>query len=174
MGARTDAAQAEVLAAREALGTEVVGLRGATREAFDVPARIRRAPAQSAAVVGGAAFLLVGGPGRVLRRLRRAVRGPEADLPKSMLPEEVEQVVSSLGSDGKVVRGALERGFAEYLDKRGSFAKRDVRSAGAEAIAGIIRLTGSAAGVQLARRLASGDSTQVAQTLDRLRRIVGR
>ena len=86
MGARTDAARAEVVAAREALAAEYQQMGAATRDAVDVPAKIRRAPAKTAAVAGGAAFVVLGGPRRILRRVNRAVRGEPNPLPKSMLP----------------------------------------------------------------------------------------
>jgi hypothetical protein len=156
VAARTDAARAEVLAARDAFATEYKQMGTATRAAVDVPAKIRRAPVQSAALAGGAAFLVLGGPGRVLGRLKRLVRGQPAPLPKSMLPDEIEKAVRKLGSDGDAVRGALERSFTEYLDKRGSLAQRDVRTAGGEVAASMIKLAGRVVGIQLVRRLLAG------------------
>jgi hypothetical protein len=156
VGARTSAAQAEVVAARNALAGETDRMGTATREAVDIPAKIRRAPAKSAAFAGGAAFLALGGPGRVLGRAKRAVRGTPTALPDSMLPDEVEKAVRALGSDGNAVRGALERSFSDYLDQRGSFAKRDVKSAGGEVLASTIRLGGRLVAFQLMRRIVSG------------------
>jgi hypothetical protein len=88
--------------------------------------------------------------------MKRLVRGEPAALPKSMLPDEVEKAVRKLGSDGDAVRGALERSFTEYLDKRGSLAQREVRTAGAEVLASIIKVVGRVVGIQLARRLLAG------------------
>ena len=48
----------------------------------------------------------------------RAVRGPEADMPKSMLPKEVDKTLRKLGSDGDKVRGTIEREFADYLEAK--------------------------------------------------------
>jgi hypothetical protein len=159
VAARTDAARAEVVAARDAFATEFTQMGTATRAAVDVPAKIRRAPVQSAALAGGAAFLVLGGPGRVLGRVKRLVRGQPAPLPKSMLPDEIEKAVRKLGSDGDAVRGALERSFAEYLDKRGSLAQRDVKTAGGEVAASMIKLVGRVVGIQLVRRLLAGGPT---------------
>ena len=159
MAARTDAARAEVLAARNELDAEFGRLGGATREAVDIPAKIRRAPLKSAAYAGGAAFLVLGGPRRVIRRARRSIFGVPDPLPESMLPDEVERAVRALGSDGNAVRGALERSFAEYLDKRGSFAGRDVRTASSEAASTVIRFAGRAIGLQLVRRLVTGSGS---------------
>jgi len=118
VGARTDAARAEVLAAREDLGEELVRLEAAGRAAVDIPARIRREPAKVAGSAAGAAFLLLGGPRRVFRGVRKAVFGPEAELPKSMLPPEIDKTLRKLGPDGEKVRGTLEREFAEYLEEK--------------------------------------------------------
>ncbi len=156
MGARTSAAQAEVVAARTALAAETELMGPAAREAVDIPAKIRRAPAKSAALAGGAVFLALGGPGRLFGRAKRVVRGTPTPLPDSMLPSEVEQAVRALGTDGDAVRGALERSFADYLDQRGSFAKRNVKSATGEVVASTVRLGGRLAALQLTRRLAAG------------------
>jgi hypothetical protein len=110
----TDAARDRVLAARAALGEELDVLEASARAAVDIPAKVRRSPAKAAAVAGGAGFLVLGGPGRLFRRARRAVFGPTAGLPKRMLPDEIEKTLRELGDDGDKVRGAIERDFAEY------------------------------------------------------------
>jgi hypothetical protein len=113
----TDAARDRVLAARAALGEELENLEASVRTAVDVPAKIRRSPAKAAAIAGGAAFLVLGGPKRVFRAGKRAVTGEPADLPESMLPDEIEKTLRKLGDDGEKVRGALERDFAAYAKK---------------------------------------------------------
>ena len=60
VAAETDAARLRVLAARAALGDELEVLEASARVAVDVPAKIRRSPGKTAAVVGGAAFVVVG------------------------------------------------------------------------------------------------------------------
>ena len=106
MGARTDAARAEVLAARQGLEDEVVRLEASARAAVDIPARLRREPAKVGGAALGAAFLLLGGPKRLFRGARQAIRGKEADLPKSMLPDEIETTLRKLGPGGDRVRAA--------------------------------------------------------------------
>ena len=174
MGARTDAARTEVVAARQALATESARMGTATRAAVDIPARIRRAPAKSAAVAGGAAFVVLGGPRRVVRRLRRAVRGEPAPMPSSMLPKEIDKAIRSLGSDGDAVRGALERSFAGYLAKNGKLTDRSVRGATEEAIATAIRTAGRGVGLQLVKRALAGESSEVGSAFDQMRRIIQR
>jgi hypothetical protein len=110
----TDAARDRVLAARAALGDELDALEASARAAIDIPAKIRRSPARAAAVAGSAGFLVLGGPKRLFRAANRAVRGPSADLPKRMLPDEIEKTLRKLGDDGDKVRGVLERDFGEY------------------------------------------------------------
>jgi hypothetical protein len=40
--------------------------------------------------------------------------GPTAELPRQMLPKEIEKTLKKLGDDGDKVRGAIERDFAAY------------------------------------------------------------
>jgi hypothetical protein len=114
VASETDAARDRVLAARAALGDELETLEASARAAADVPAKIRRNPVRAAAVAGGAGFLVVGGPRRVVRAARRAIFGAPDPLPPSLLPEEVERSLRALGEDGAKVRGTLERDFAAY------------------------------------------------------------
>jgi len=110
----TDAARDRVLAARAALGDELQALEASARAAVDIPAKVRRSPAKAAAIAGSAGFVVLGGPARLFRRARRAVFGPTADLPRQMLPDEIEKTLRKLGDDGDKVRGAIERDFAAY------------------------------------------------------------
>jgi hypothetical protein len=114
----TDAARDRVLEARASLGEELEVLEASARAAVDIPAKIKRNPAKTAAVAGGAAFLVLGGPKRLFRAGRRAVTGEPEPLPPSMLPKEIDKALRALGDDGKKVRGALERDFAAYAKQR--------------------------------------------------------
>jgi hypothetical protein len=110
----TDAARDRVIAARAELAGELETMEASVRAAVDIPARIRRSPAKAAAVVGGLGFVALKGPQRIFKKAKRAVRGPSAELPKSMLPDEIEKTLRKLGPDGDKVRGTLERDFAAY------------------------------------------------------------
>ena len=114
MATETAAARDRVLAARAALDEELEALEAEVRAAVDIPAKVRRSPAKAAAIVGSAGFVVLGGPKRLFGVARRAVRGPSAELPKRMLPDEIEKALGKLGDDGDKVRGALERVFAAY------------------------------------------------------------
>jgi hypothetical protein len=109
-------ALAELAAARAALDDEIVRLQAPARAAVDIRAKVKRNPGRTAAVVGGTAFVAVGGPRRVLRGVRHRVFGRPDPLPPSLLPDQVEKAVRALGDDGTKVRGALEREFAAFVD----------------------------------------------------------
>ncbi len=170
MGTRTSAARAEVVAAREGLADEAVRLEASARAAVDIPARIRREPVKMAGAASGAAFLLLGGPRRVLRRARRAVFGPDADLPKSMLPNEVEQTLRKLGPDGDRVRGTLEREFAHYLDEKAPQRReRDLGLATGALLSNLLRPLTARAGRELVARLFDADDATFGEALKRAR-----
>ena len=170
MGARTDAARAEVVARRQLLLDEVIGLEAAGRAAVDIPAKIRRAPAKTAAVAAAAAFFALGGPGRGYRALRRRVFGPTADLPKSMLPKQIDKALRSLGDDGEQVRGVLEREFGAYLDKsRPEREARNLKGTLSELGGNVLRPVTAQAGKRLAKELFSPDAGGFASATERIR-----
>ncbi len=170
MGARTDAARAEVLARRAELAEELVRLEASGRAAVDIPARMRRAPAQTAGVAAGAAFLVLGGPGRVLRKVKRVFRGPDAELPKSMLPNEVEAILRKLGPDGERVRGTIEREFARYLSQNADARRdRDLGGTAATVLGNLLKPASARAGRELAERLFDPDGAGFADALAKAR-----
>jgi hypothetical protein len=170
VGARTDAARAEVLAARAGLEEELVRLEASGRAAVDIPARLKREPAKVLGTAGGAAFLLLGGPKRVFKGVRRAIFGRDADLPKSMLPPEIEKTLKKLGPDGEKVRGTLEREFADYLDEKAPQRKdRDLGATTALLLGGVLKPVVQRFGKQLAERALDPDSGTFAEALKRTR-----
>jgi hypothetical protein len=170
MGARTDAARSEVLAARAGLDEELVRLEASGRAAVDIPARLKREPAKVLGTAGGAAFLLLGGPKRVLKGVRQAIFGPQSDLPKSMLPPEVEKTLKKLGPDGEKVRGTLEREFAEYLDEKAPQRReRDLGGTAAVLLGGVLKPVTERLGRQLAERALNPDGASFAEGLRRAR-----
>src|SRR3989337_1486693 len=112
MDEATTAARRQVDAARAALLVEVDELEAAARSAVDIPAKVRGSPGKAAATAGGIAFLGLGGPRRLLRGLRRAVRRGKDPVPGSVLPEEIERLGAGLGGRGPCRRGGPERRIA--------------------------------------------------------------
>ena len=169
MGARTDAARAEVVARRQLLLVEVVRLEAAGRSAIDIPAKIRRAPGKTVALAAGTAFLVLGGPKRSFRAARRAIFGPTAELPKSMLPAQIDKALRSLGDDGDRVRGVLEREFVDYLDKnKGARESRDLSGTIAELGGNVLRPATSEAGKRLAKELFKPEGGSFHEVMDRI------
>jgi hypothetical protein len=170
VGARTDAARAEVLAARAGLDEELVRLEAAGRAAVDIPARLRREPAKVLGAAGGAAFLLLGGPKRVFKGVRQAILGEKADLPKSMLPPEIEKTLKKLGPDGEKVRATLEREFADYLDEKAPQRReRDLGATAAVLLGGALKPVAQRFGKQLAERALDFDGQTFAEGMRRAR-----
>ena len=110
-----EAARAEVEASLDQLSS-------ATQSALDIPAKVRRNPVKTAALVGGAGFLLAGGPRRVIRGALRTVRPERPDPYAGLLPEEIEKVLRDVGlADDPEIRRALDQDFAEYLKSKGRY-----------------------------------------------------
>ena len=118
---------AEAMAALDAARTGVAealdDLTSATQSALDLPAKIRRNPVKTAALVGGTGFLLVGGPRRVVRAMGRRIRPqPRPDPYAGLLPAEIEKVLKDSGvAKDPEVRRALNRDFADYLKQKGRY-----------------------------------------------------
>lgn len=170
MGEGTDAARAAVLTARAAVDTELERLEAAGRAAVDIPAKVRANPGRTAGLAAGAGFLLLGGPKRTLRGIRRAVFGAPEPLPKSMLPDEIEKTLRRMGPDGDKVRGTLEREFARYLDAT-SKQRRDQDIVGtlAKLVALVAMPAATRVGRQLAEALADPDRATFEAQLAALR-----
>jgi hypothetical protein len=170
VGASTDAARARVLAARGQLEDEVVRLEAAGRSAADIPTKIRREPAKTAGLAAGTAFLVAGGPRRVFRRVRRAIQGPEADMPRSMLPKEVDRELKKLGSDGEKVRGTIEREFVRYLDEhRQERENRDLGAVAALLLSQVAKPLTQRAARRFAAELFNPESGSFQDALARIR-----
>ncbi|MFZ5853604.1 MAG: hypothetical protein ACOYXS_03740 [Chloroflexota bacterium] len=162
----TDAARQEVLRARDELSTELERLEAATRAALDIRAKVRRHPGRTAAAAGVASFLVLGGPGRVWRAVRRLVRGAPPAYPPSLLPSEIEKIVRSLGEDGDKVRGVLERGFAAYLGEHKEASRPFWREI---LVGGLARPVGGRLARLAARRLLEPDPERYLDWLERIR-----
>jgi hypothetical protein len=119
-------ARAQVLGAQSAFQDDLDTLAGATRSAMDIPAKVRKSPVKSAALAGGAGFLLLGGPRRVMGAvISRVAPKRKRDPYEGLLPDEIERVLRRSGAaDLPGVREALARDFAEYLKHKGKAEAR--------------------------------------------------
>ena len=167
---RVDAAYARVVAARADVENEVDRLEAAGRAAVDIPAKGKANPAQAAGIAAGGAFLALGGPKRLFRRVKRAVTGKEEELPSELLPKDVEKALKSLGTDGRKVRGTLERDFAKYLDERKKERSKEGIVAGISALAvAALRPVAIRGGKQIAERMLDPNGPAFAEQLERIR-----
>ena len=155
----------EVVAARAALDDELVRLEATARAAVDIRAKVKRNPGKAAAAVGGTAFVVLGGPRRVFRGVRKRVFGTPDPLPPSLLPDQVDKAIRALGDDGTKVRGALEREFAAFVDTNRKGDSKFVRR---------VLLTGgvplaSQIGRAIAKRIFEGSAEDVARREEQIR-----
>jgi hypothetical protein len=118
MAQSSEEARQEVVHARTALAAEVDDLGVATRAALDIPAKIRRNPVRTAGLAGGAAFLAVGGPKRVLKAVERRVAPTRQQRLEGILPKDVARTIDRIGGNAEAVRDQLERDFRAYLERR--------------------------------------------------------
>jgi hypothetical protein len=170
VGTRTDAALAQVVAARADLDAELDRLEAAGRAAVDIPAKVKREPVKAAGVAAGAAFLALGGPKRLFRRVKTAIRGEEDPLPSELLPDEINKVLKKLGSDGKKVQVTLDKEFAKYLDDRAKERKKEgvlaaVVALGTTALRPVALRTGR----QLVERMLNPDGPSFEEQMRRIR-----
>jgi hypothetical protein len=82
-------------------------LEARVRHAVDIPARFRENPALFIGLGLGAAFLVVGGPGRVARALRRHLRPKGAEQAYDALPKAMQAWVDTVAGPGARARNAL-------------------------------------------------------------------
>ena len=115
-------AMAELEAARVNVSESLDQLTAASQSALDVPAKIKRNPVKTAALVGGTGFLLAGGPRRVVRFVGRRVFQQRPDPHAGILPPDIEKVLKDSGvAKDPDVRRALNKDFADYLKNKGKY-----------------------------------------------------
>jgi hypothetical protein len=136
----------------------------------DIPAKLRRAPAKTAAMAAGAAFMVLGGPKKLVRGARRAFLGPKANMPKSMLPKQIDKALGALGDDGNRVRGVIEREFASYLEQTAPQRNaRDLRGTISALGGAVLTPITVQAGRRLAQELFRPDGGSFSDALARIR-----
>ena len=111
-------ARQQVAAARSAVEAELDTLGTSARAALDFPAKIKRHPVETVGVLGGAAFMVFGGPKRVAKAAERRFFPVRANRPPTLLPKDLDKTLKRLPEeDAAQLRGHLERDFAAYLQK---------------------------------------------------------
>ena len=115
MGATLDETRVELETQRARVRATAQRLEAATRHALDLPARIRENPIQTAAIAGGLAFLLLGGPRRVVRKVRQTVRGSDAERAYAALPGSLRALIDSAAPGRGDARDEARRQLALAL-----------------------------------------------------------
>jgi hypothetical protein len=115
MGATLDETRVELEAQRARVRATAQRLEAATRHALDMPARIRENPIQTAAIAGGLAFLVLGGPRRVVRKVRQTVRGSDAERAYAALPGSLRALIDSVAPGRGDARDEARRQLALAL-----------------------------------------------------------
>jgi hypothetical protein len=145
-------ARQEVVNARQAAGAELDELGHSVRAAVDIPAKVRRNPLKTAGLAGGAAFLALGGPKRVLKRVERRVL-PRRKV-RRMLPEEIERAVDNLPEEEREqVRAHLERDFASYVQREHAKEQPNARRSLWATYDTLLGVVGAAAARELVKKL---------------------
>ena len=111
MGATLDETRVELEAQRARARATAENLQAAARRSLDIRGIVLRNPARTVAVVGGLAFILLGGPRRTVRQVRHAVRGTaDADRAYAALPSTLRALVDETAPGGAgrdEARGAM-------------------------------------------------------------------
>ena len=85
-------------------------LTASARSAVDIPAKVRKYPVQTAALAGGAGFLVLGGPRRLLRGVMGRVRPAKKDPYDGLLPDQIAKAVRGAGGEASPeIKAALEK-----------------------------------------------------------------
>ena len=145
-----DARQA-VVDARKAVEKELDDLGLAAKAAVDIPAKIRRNPVRTVGLGAGAAFLLLGGPRRVLKQAEQRVF-PKRRYRK-LTPAEIDRAIDRLGDeDQERVRAHIERDFASYLEKSHPKEEPNARRSLWSTYDTLMAIVGTAAARELVKR----------------------
>jgi hypothetical protein len=89
----------EVVSQRATNDRTAADLEARVRGALDIKARFRENPALFIGLGAGAVFLVVGGPGRVARTLRRRIRPSNVEQAYDALPKPMQAWVDALAAE---------------------------------------------------------------------------
>jgi len=154
MAQSTAEARQEVENARKGVEKELDDLTRATREALDIPAKVRRNPVRTAGLAGGAAFLLLGGPKRVARATEKRFFPKRVYERDRALPKNVQATMAKLDpAQREVVEAHLERDFAAYMKKEHPSEPANARQSIWKTYDLLIGIVGAAAARELVKKL---------------------
>jgi hypothetical protein len=144
-------ARQEVIDARLAVESELDDFGLAVRGALDIPAKVRSNPVRTVGVGAGAAFLLLGGPKRVLKRVESTLF-PRRRY-RRLTPKEIDRAVDRLGEEeAEAARAHLERDFASYLEKEHTKEQPSARRSFWGTYDTVAAIVGAAAARELVKR----------------------
>ena len=155
MADSTAEARQELERARRRAEAELDELGAATRKALDIPAKARRNPLKVAGLAGGAAFLALGGPKRVIKATERRVFPGRQEKVESILPKQVARTVDRLGGDAAAVRANLERDFMHYLERKRPEETPNARRSFWRTYDVLVGIVGAAAAREMVKKLFS-------------------
>ena len=154
MADATADARQEVANARRAVEAELDQLGTTTRAALDIPAKVRRNPVKTLGLAGGAGFLFVGGPRRLVKAAEQRFFPARANRPPTLLPKDVDKTLDRLpAGDREQVRAHLERDFATYLKESHPDEQPDARQSFWKTYDTVFGIVGARAAKELAKRL---------------------
>jgi hypothetical protein len=163
MATPTEESRRQVIAAREELGDGLDDLTLAFKSAIDIPAKIRKNPLQTAALAGGAGFLAVGGPKKVIRAAVHRIRPSTKRPHEGLLPKDIDKVVKRKGGPrADEIETALENDFADYLKRKGKVTETEPNASKSlwKTYDTIVGPLGALVAKQLVDRLAAADANR--------------
>jgi hypothetical protein len=147
-------ARQEVENARKGVEKELDELTRATRDAFDIPAKVKRNPVRTVGLAGGAAFLLMGGPKRVARAAEQRLFPKRVYRRDRALPKHVQKTMDKLEpADRELVEAHLERDFAAYMRKEHPAEPANARQSLWKTYDLLVAVVGAAAARELVKKL---------------------
>jgi hypothetical protein len=154
MADSTADARQQIADARHNAQHELDALGGSARAAIDIPAKVKRHPVETVGVVGGTAFMLLGGPKRVAKAAEQRLFPAHANRPPTLLPKEVDKTIKRLPEeDREQVRAHLERDFANYLKREHAQEPTNARQSFWKTYDTVFGIFGAAATRELVKRL---------------------
>lgn len=143
-----------VRASRRGMSDELDELAPALRRSLDFPTKIRRNPVRTAGIVGGATFLLLGGPRRVASAVEKRFFPRRAERPPTLLPKDVDKALDRLEpGERERVHAHLERDFAAYIKKEHPREPKDARRSLWNTYDVLLATVGARAAQELVKRL---------------------